>query len=70
MLRKDRLEQEFLAIRKIYPTNGADLKILIWLAAGLSYQETAERVERTHRTIKNAARRLRQFRDCGKGAPQ
>ena len=65
MLRKDRLEQEFLAIRKIYPENGADLKILIWLAAGLSYQETAERVGRTTRTIKNAVHRLRQFRDHG-----
>ncbi len=66
MLRKDLLEQELLAIRKIYPANGADLKILIWLAAGLSYQETAEHVGRTHRTIKNAVRRLRQFRDSGK----
>ena len=65
MLRKDILEQEFLAIRQIYPANGADLKILIWLAAGLSYQETAERVGRTTRTIKNAVHRLRQFRDHG-----
>ena len=66
MLKKHRLEQEFLAIRKIYPTNGADLKILIWLAAGRSYAETAEIVGRTHRTIKNAVSRLRQFRDSGK----
>ncbi len=65
-LRADLLEQEFLAIRKIYPPNGADLKILIWLAAGRSYKETAELVGRTHRTIKNAVHRLRQFRDCGK----
>lgn len=65
-LRRDILEQEFFAIRKIYPANGADLKILIWLAAGLSYQETAERVGRTTRTIKNAVHRLREFRDHGK----
>ena len=66
MLRKDILEQEFLAIRQIYPANGADLKILIWLAAGYSYQEVAERVGRTVRTIKNAVQRLRQFRETGK----
>ena len=65
MLRKDILEQEFLAIRQIYPANGADLKILIWLAAGRSYQETAELVGRSYRTIKNAVRRLRQFRNHG-----
>ena len=65
-LRRDLLEQEFFAIRKIYPANGADFKILIWLAAGYSYQEVAERVGRTHRTIKNAVHRLRQFRDTGK----
>lgn len=65
-LRRDLLEQEFFDIRKIYPPNGADLKILVWLAAGYSYQEVAERVGRTVRTIKNAVRRLRQFRDCGK----
>jgi DNA-binding CsgD family transcriptional regulator len=66
MLRKDRLEREFLAINKIYPKNGADRKILIWLAAGRSYQETAELVGRTVRTVKNAVQRLRQFRDTGK----
>ena len=65
-LRKDLLEQEFLAISKIYPKNGRDRKILIWLAAGRSYQETAELVGRTVRTIKNAVHRLRQFRDHGK----
>ena len=66
MLRKDLLEQEFFAIRKIYPANGADLKILIWLAAGRSYQETGELVGRSCRTIKNAVQRLRQFRQTGK----
>ena len=65
MLKKHRLEQEFAAILKIYPANGVDFKILMWLAHGFSYQQTAARLGRTHRTIKNVARRLRQFRDTG-----
>lgn len=65
-LRRDRLEREFLEISKIYPANGADRKILIWLAAGNSYAETAELVGRSLKTVKNAAHRLRQFRDTGK----
>ncbi len=65
MTKKNLLEQEFSAILKTYPKNGADFKILFWLAHGFSYIQTAARLGRTHRTIKNVARRLRQFRYQG-----
>ncbi|UEO00429.1 helix-turn-helix domain-containing protein [Acidiferrobacter thiooxydans] len=65
MTEKNRLEQEFAAILKTYPKNGADLKILLWLANGFSYQQAADLLGRSEKTIRNAARRLRQFRDDG-----
>ena len=65
MLKRHRLEQEFLAILKIYPANGADFKILFWLAHGFPYKQIAAQLGRSHRTIKNVAARLRQFRDHG-----
>ncbi len=65
MTGKNRLEQEFLAILQTYPKNGADLKILMWLASGFSYQQAAYHLKRSEKTIRNAARRLRQFRDHG-----
>lgn len=60
-----RLSLEFQAILEIYPKNGVDLKILLRLAAGFPYQEIAGQVNRSLKTIKNAAKRLRQFRDTG-----
>ena len=65
MTEKNRLEQEFEAIRRTYPKDGSDLKILMWLASGFSYRQTSELLERSEKTIRNAARRLRQFRDHG-----
>ncbi|MHB1582047.1 MAG: helix-turn-helix domain-containing protein [Acidithiobacillus sp.] len=60
-----RLGQEFSRIQKKYPKDGADLKILMRLAAGMPYLEIAARLGRSHKTVKNAAKRLRQFRDTG-----
>ncbi|UEO01096.1 helix-turn-helix domain-containing protein [Acidiferrobacter thiooxydans] len=60
-----RFEREFSDILKTYPQNGADLKILLWLASGFSYQVAAAGLGRCYKTIKNTARRLRQFRDYG-----
>jgi DNA-binding CsgD family transcriptional regulator len=65
MTEKNRLEQEFFAILQTYPQNGADLKILMWLACGFSYQQTGDLLGRSEKTVRNAARRLRQFRDHG-----
>ncbi|HUW98891.1 MAG TPA: sigma factor-like helix-turn-helix DNA-binding protein [Acidiferrobacter sp.] len=61
----DRLAQEFSAIKKTYPKAGADLKILMRLASGMPYKEIAARLGRSHKTVKNAAARLREFRDFG-----
>ena len=60
-----RFEREFSDILKTYPQNGADRKILVWLAAGFSYHVAAAGLGRCYKTVKNAARRLRQFRDYG-----
>ncbi len=60
-----RFEREFSAILRTYPKNGADLKTLFWLASGFSYHATAAGIGRCYKSIKNAARRLRQFRDEG-----
>ena len=60
-----RFEREFSAILRIYPKNGADLKTLFWLASGFSYHATAAGIGRCYKSIKNAAHRLRQFRDYG-----
>ena len=65
MTGENRREQEFLAILQTYPRNGADFKILAWLAHGFSCRQAGERLRRSEKTIRNAARRLRQFRDCG-----
>ncbi len=65
MTEKDRLEQEFFAILQTYPKNGRDLKILLWLASGFSYRNTAFHLRRSEKTIRNAVLRLRQFRDHG-----
>jgi DNA-binding CsgD family transcriptional regulator len=65
MTEKNTIEQEFAAIRRTYPENGADLKILMWLASGFSYRQAGDLLERSEKTIRNAARRLRQFRDHG-----
>jgi hypothetical protein len=60
-----RFEREFSDILKTYPQNGADRKILMWLASGFSYQVAAAGLGRCYKTVKNAARRLREFRDYG-----
>ena len=60
-----KFEREFSAILKTYPKNGADLKVLLWLANGFSYAAAAAGLGRCYKTIKNAARRLRRFRDHG-----
>ena len=39
--------------------------MLLWLANGFSYHQSAAFLGRCYKTIKNAARRLRQFRDYG-----
>ena len=65
MTGENRREQEFLAILQTYPRNGADFKILTWLAHGFSCRQAGERLRRSEKTIRNAARRLRQFRDDG-----
>lgn len=65
MTGKNRLEQEFAAILKTYPRNGADFKILLWLAAGFPQSQIAALLGRSEKTIRNGARRLRQFRECG-----
>ena len=65
MTGKNLMEQEFAAIRRTYPKDGSDLKILMWLASGFSYQQTGKLLERSEKTVRNAARRLRQFRDHG-----
>lgn len=60
-----KFEREFSAILKTYPQNGADFKVLLWLANGFSYHQAAVFLGRCYKTIKNTARRLRQFRDAG-----
>jgi hypothetical protein len=60
-----KFEREFSVILKTYPKNGQDLKVLLWLANGFSYAATAAGLGRCYKTIKNTARRLRQFRDYG-----
>ena len=65
MTGENRREQEFLAILQTYPRNGADFKVLMWLAHGFSCRQAGERLQRSEKTIRNAARRLRQFRDHG-----
>jgi hypothetical protein len=58
-------EREFSEILTMYPRNGKDYKILLWLASGFSYEATAAGLARSYKTVTNAARRLRQFRDHG-----
>ena len=65
MTEKNLIEQEFLAILRTYPKNGADFKILMWLAQGFSCRQAAFHLKRSEKTVRNAARRLRQFRDHG-----